>query len=451
MPMRKSLIFLPLALLAACNGFKSIKTVFREKSPHERYIESLKRAELLSASMTREWLIASDAVFKDSVFVTTPFTESGFFEASSPDARSYRFEVKDGQVLTVSGAIRTQHNANIFMDLFVRNEQEWDHIAYGDSTFSITHEFSNDEECVLRIQPELLANAWYSINITVTPVLINPVFGASNKSIGSFYGASRDNGKRSHEGVDIFAPRGTPVVAPTDGYISRVGTNILGGKVVWMKDMKRQHAYYFAHLDSQMVQPGAHVRQGHVLGLVGNTGNAKRTPPHLHFGIYQSGSKDPLHYIRKIEEVIVSLPIDTGFHQKAFKTKQHIAELREGPSSALDVKMSLKKNTYVTVIGQSSDWYRIRLPNDAEGFLLKKQLAPLDKGRSAVLDTTAVLLTAVRHDAVPVELLEEDTVVEVLARFEDYNFVVTKEGKAGWLRIGSPAIDRKASVFKSGS
>lgn len=449
--MKKSLILLPLAVLAACNGFKSIKNVFRVQSPHEQYVESLKKAELMSASMTREWLLASDAVFNDSVFVTIPFTESGFFQASSPDARSYRFPVKDGQVLTVSGAIRTQRDANIFMDLFVKDEDEWDHVAYGDSTFSITHEFSNDEDCVLRLQPELLANAWYSINISITPVLINPVFGASNKSIGSFYGASRDNGKRSHEGVDIFAPKGTPVVAPTDGYVSRVGTSTLGGKVVWMKDLKRQHSYYFAHLDSQMVQAGSHVRQGHVLGLVGNTGNAKRTPPHLHFGIYQSGSKDPLYYIRKVEEAIESLPIDTGFHQKAFKTRQRLAVLRAGPSLTLGEKKSLEKDTYVTVIGQTSDWYRIRLPNDAEGFLLKKQLEPLDKGRSVILDTTAVLLTAVRRDAIPIALLEKDTAVEILARFENYSFVVTGTGKSGWLRTAVSVVDPKMTAAGTGS
>ena len=426
------IIFL-LALLTACNGIRSIKTAFSKKSPHEKYLESLKKAELLNASMTKEWVRASEEVFYDSVLVEVPFSESGFFEAARPGARSYRFNAKDGQVLTVNGAIKTRRDARVFMDLFVHDENEWDRIAFGDSTYSITYEFSGDEECVLRLQPELLVNMWYSINISLTPVLINPVYGASNKAIGSLYGASRDNGKRSHEGVDIFAPKGTPVIAPTDGIITRVGTNTLGGKVVWMRDVKRGHSYYFAHLDSQMVSPGMRVHQGHVLGLVGNTGNARRTPPHLHFGIYQSGSKDPLYYIRKIEAAIASLPIDTGFHQKPFRIRARSADLRWGPAVNFPKRTSLGKDTYVTVIGQTNDWYRVLLPDEKQGFLLKKHLAPLEKGKPAKLDTARLLLSAIDQEAVPVAFLEEDTTVEVLARFEDHQFVLTSDGKAGWL------------------
>lgn len=446
--MKRAPIFIPLLLLVACNGFKSIKSVFRQLSPHEQFVESLKKSELLNASMTREWLNASESVFQDSIFVEIPFSESGFFQASAPDARSYRFHVKDGQVLTIKGAVKTQAEAKVFMDLFAKDEDEWDRIAFGDSTFSITHEFGSDEECVLRIQPELLVNAWYAVNISLTPVLINPVYGASNRAIGSLYGASRDKGKRSHEGVDIFAPKGTPVIAPTDGYISRVGSNTLGGKVVWMKDMKRGHSYYFAHLDSQMVRAGMQVRQGHVLGLVGNTGNAKKTPPHLHFGIYQSGSKDPLNYIRRIETAISSFPIDTGFSHKSFKILTKVAPLRFGPSKDLPVRTSLPKNTFVTVTGQNNDWYRILLPDDTQGYILKKQLVELDKGKHALIDTSSVLLSGAVTSALTVEYLEKDTAVQVLAFFRDYSFVVTKEGQTGWVRT---SVHNNGRMQPSGS
>ncbi|MEX2232777.1 MAG: M23 family metallopeptidase [Cyclobacteriaceae bacterium] len=431
--MKKSLIILSGILLVACNGLRTIKSVFTDVSPYEHYIESLKKAELLNASMTREWLSAGKQVFDDSVIINVPFSESGYFEASTPDARSYRFSVKDGQVLTVNGAVKTRQDAKVFLDLFVRDDEEWERIAYADSSFSITYEFSRNEECVLRLQPELLANAYYALNISITPLLINPVFGALNRAIGSFYGASRDNGKRLHEGVDIFATKGTPVIAPTDGVISHVGKSSLGGKVVWMKDIKRGHSYYFAHLDSQMVKQGMRVYQGHVLGLVGNTGNAKKTPPHLHFAIYQSGSKDPLYYIRKVEQAMASLPIDTGFQQKPFKVLQEKIALMSGPSTKLPVKTSLERDTYVTVIGQSHDWFRIALPDNTEGYLLKKQVAPLSGGTQIKLDTTHVLLSAISPDAIPVAVLKKDTAVEILARFEGYNFVITEKGKAGWL------------------
>ena len=383
--------------------------------------------------MAKEWVSAGKQVFDDSVIINVPFSESGYFEAITPEARSYRFSIKDGQVLTVTGAVKTEGEAKVFLDLFARDGEEWDRIAYADSTFSITYEFSRNEECVLRLQPELLANAYYAINISITPVLINPVFGASNRSIGSFYGASRDNGQRLHEGVDIFASKGTPVIAPADGFISRVAKSSLGGKVVWMKDNKRGHTYYFAHLDSQMVKSGMRVYQGHVLGLVGNTGNAKKTPPHLHFGIYQSGSKDPLYYIHKVEQAIASLPIDTGFHQKPFKVLQKKIALMSGPSTKLPVKTSLERDTYVTIIGQSRDWFRIALPDNTEGYLLKNQVVPLTAGQQTKLDTTHVLLSAIHPDAIPVAVLKKDTAVEILARFREYNYVITEKGKAGWL------------------
>jgi murein DD-endopeptidase MepM/ murein hydrolase activator NlpD len=432
--MRKTVfLLLPLVLLVACNGFRTIKSVFAPVSPYDQYVESLKKAQLLEAWMTKEWLEAGQQVFDDSVIVQVPFSESGYFQASSPEARSYRFHVRDGQVITVGGAIETQRNAKVFLDLFIRKDEEWKHVAFADSSLSITYEFNRDSDCLLRLQPELLANAYYALSITLTPVLINPVYGASNKSIGSFYGASRDNGKRLHEGIDIFAPKGTPVVAPTDGYISRVGLNRLGGKVVWMKDLKRGHSYYFAHLDSQLVQPGIRVQQGDVLGLVGNTGNARRTPPHLHFGIYQSGSKDPLHYIQQIEAAVATLPVDTGFQQKPFKTRGKKTKLRTGPSEKLAVRSGLPADTYVTVVAQSNEWYRVALPDDKQGFVLKKQLVPFDKGRRVTLDTAKVLLSETQPDAVPVAILEKNTSIEILAHFFTYAYVQTETGKAGWL------------------
>jgi hypothetical protein len=182
-----------------------------------------------------------------------------------------------------------------------------------------------------------------------------------------------------------------------------------------------------------MVKPGIRVSQGHVLGLVGTTGNAKYTSPHLHFGIYQSGSKDPLYYIHQFEQMMAALSVDTAFLQKPFKVRSKNTTLRTGPSSRLPAKAALQKDTYLTAIGQSDDWYRVALPDETEGYVLKKHVVPLSEGKLIRLDTTEVLLSAIRRDAVPVATLTEDTAVEILARFENYNFVKTEKGKAGWL------------------
>src|SRR5690606_6321435 len=126
-----------------------------------------------------------------------------------------------------------------------------------------------------------------TVTLAAEPALAFPVEGRGTGAVGSFFGADRDGGARSHHGVDIFAPRGTPVLAAAEGTVSRVRETPRGGKVVWLRDEARGQNLYYAHLDSQLVAGGERVRVGDTLGLVGNTGNARTTPPHLHFGIYR--------------------------------------------------------------------------------------------------------------------------------------------------------------------
>lgn len=116
-----------------------------------------------------------------------------------------------------------------------------------------------------------------------------PVAGVRVSQVADTWGAPRGGG-RSHEGQDIFAPRGTPVLAATDGWVYRIETRERGGKVVWVAGAGGMR-YYYAHLEDWAdIEEGMFVTSGAVLGFVGNTGNALTTPPHLHFGIY-SGSR----------------------------------------------------------------------------------------------------------------------------------------------------------------
>lgn len=430
--MQKLLFILVCFAAFSCNSIKTLKDSISTKPPYEQYIQSLEKAGLQSAAMTEEWIAAGKRVFQDSVMMSLPFTESGYFPASEPGARSYRFEVKEGQVLTIEGEAVTDKSARLFVDLFVLEGAEWEHLTHADSSLSLTHEFRDDYTCLLRIQPELLVNAYYSIGIGLTPVLVNPVSGASNRSIGSFYGADRDGGRRSHEGVDIFAPKGTPVIAPTDGYVNRVGTNKLGGKVVWMRDQERGHSYYFAHLDEQLVSSGTRVQQGDTLGLVGNTGNARTTPPHLHFGIYQRGSKDPIHYIRTFETMLQS-PMDTAFQPGAFKVTAQKANMRSGPGTENPALLQLEKETWVKIIARNGNWYRIALPDQRQGYLHKSLLSPVERGRLEELEGQRALLSDARQNAVPLSYVQDSARVEVLARYENYRYVKTPQGQLGWI------------------
>ena len=144
-------------------------------------------------------------------------------------------------------------------------------------------------------------DAIYAIRLSSMPVpeaVQIPVRGVSRNRLSDTWQASRSGG-RKHEGIDIFAPRGTPVYAATEGIIMRIGENRLGGQVVWVLGPGGQRHYY-AHLDRFAdVERGQRVRAGTVLGYVGTSGNAAGTPPHLHYGIYQAdGAINPYPLLR---------------------------------------------------------------------------------------------------------------------------------------------------------
>ena len=105
---------------------------------------------------------------------------------------------------------------------------------------------------------------------------------------------------RLHQGQDIFAPKGTPILSATKGYVVRIGENRLGGNTVWVIGNGGRR-FYYAHLDSYApeLEIGDYVTRETVLGYVGTTGNARGTRPHLHFGVYtNTGAIDPLPLIK---------------------------------------------------------------------------------------------------------------------------------------------------------
>lgn len=113
------------------------------------------------------------------------------------------------------------------------------------------------------------------------------------------WGAARSQG-RSHEGIDIFAARGTPIRSTTQGIVSKVGENTLGGRVVVVVGPGGA-GHYYAHLENYAdISPNDWVDVGDIIGYVGDSGNAKGTPPHVHYGIYINGSAvNPYPLLRK--------------------------------------------------------------------------------------------------------------------------------------------------------
>ena len=136
--------------------------------------------------------------------------------------------------------------------------------------------------------------AWRLQRMPAPTSLTVPVDGIAAHRIADTWGGMRSGG-RHHQGVDIFAKRGTTVRSTTPGLVVRIADVGIGGKHVWVLGPAGERHYY-AHLDgwAPALAPGASVEVGTPLGVVGDTGNAKGKPPHLHYGIYDMhGAHNP--------------------------------------------------------------------------------------------------------------------------------------------------------------
>jgi murein DD-endopeptidase MepM/ murein hydrolase activator NlpD len=113
-----------------------------------------------------------------------------------------------------------------------------------------------------------------------------PVQGARVDRLRDTFREARSGG-RVHDAIDIPAPRGTPVVAVTDGRILRLHQGSLGGNSIYQLAPDGRTRFYYAHLDgyAQGLQVGQVVHRGEVIGYVGDTGNARPGDTHLHFSI----------------------------------------------------------------------------------------------------------------------------------------------------------------------
>jgi murein DD-endopeptidase MepM/ murein hydrolase activator NlpD len=114
-----------------------------------------------------------------------------------------------------------------------------------------------------------------------------PVDGVDRDDLRNTFTEAR--GSRSHEALDIIAPRGTKVRAVEDGRLQKLFTSRAGGLTIYQFDPTETFSYYYAHLDryADGLREGHLVRRGDVIGYVGSSGNASPDAPHLHFAIFR--------------------------------------------------------------------------------------------------------------------------------------------------------------------
>ncbi len=362
--------------LFSCSQEEIVPERFYPRNDHEAYWYSLKQANLLNTALGKEWLNAADKPFEEQIKIQLPYQEAFEISNLKPDALGYRFDVKRGQNILVNIDIITSDTTRVFVDLFrVENDtlNQFRQVASADSVLNLAFAPRKDASYLLRLQPELLRGGQFTITIENVPTLAFPVAGKDERAIQSFFGDPRDGGRRDHHGVDIFAKRHTPILAPVAADVRFVGTRGLGGKVVWLYDRKTGNHLYFAHLQEQRVKRYDRVNPGDTIGTVGNTGNARYTPPHLHFGIYNNGPINPYSFIVEEYKRPEAFEADTSLLGKDIVLNENILIKDEMKKSA-KIADTLHIGDLLRVAAVNHNYVRVIAPSGKKGFLTKDDI-----------------------------------------------------------------------------
>lgn len=425
--------------IAMAMGVLSCKTgsvnLFKAASPHEQYQKKLVNVGLDKTAMGSAWLNAAVISMKKALNINIPYRENGYFAADKVPAKAYQFTVTKGQKLNIKLNKTPSDGALIYIDIWYSKDQTQKLMASADTLNNpIVFDIDETGTYLIRLQPELLQSIAYELEITTGPSLAFPIKSKNANSIKSYWGDGRDNDARKHEGVDIFGSFRTPVLAISDGTVTRVNENNLGGKVVWMRPRGKDYTLYYAHLDKQIAVEGQEVKIGDTLGLMGNTGNARNTPPHLHFGIYTaSGAVNPLPFIDPVTKTPVAITASGNKLNKILRTKS-TAKMVSSPDSKANVLISLNAGTILLANAATGNYYQVELPDGSRGFIqsnsLEQAIEPLKKLKINLFqqevydrpDSLAALKTT----------LKEGQRVNLLGAFGKYQ-LVNADTETGWI------------------
>jgi murein DD-endopeptidase MepM/ murein hydrolase activator NlpD/SH3-like domain-containing protein len=432
-------LVLALTLTSGCEQADVVREFFRDPTPHEAYLLSLGHAGLRETALGRDWEGASREALFSPLAMDAPYLEEGFFSPREARALGYRFPLVRGQRLRVTVQLETPDSTRLFVDLFRAapdSTRAPAPVLSGEDGGELVFEPRRSGDYVLRVQPELLRGGQFSVTIEKEPALEFPVAGRTHRSIGSFFGDPREAGRREHHGVDVFAPRGTPVVAASEAYVSRVDTTPVGGRVIWLRDAKRGASIYYAHLNEILVAEDTRVSPGDTIGRVGNTGNARTTPPHLHFGIYLRGEGpfDPWDYLFELPTELDPVEVELSELGRWVRVAGEDIHLRDRPTRRGEILTQLPRHTAVRVLGGVGTWYRVELPDGGRGFVAGRLTEDLaDPIMSTRVAQAQPLQAEPRSDAPVMGELTTGTDVAVFGTFGDYLFVQAPSGQEGWM------------------
>jgi peptidoglycan LD-endopeptidase LytH len=339
------------------------------RTTHETFTDSLRHSA--EPAFFAAWAESSRRATSNAPTIRPPYAESGVL-GDSGDALGYRIDLRAGERLIVE--FSPDSASSPFLDLYVTPADSAAR-PFLSRTGPARLEYlaRTDGPVLVRLQARPGEGTAYTLAVDRTAALTFPVLHDDATVIGHFL-EDRDGGARRHRGIDIHAPRGTPVVAAADGIVERVTENELGGLVVWIRETASNRKHYYAHLDAQHVRAGTAIRAGDVVGTVGNTGNAADTPPHLHFGIYRRGvAVNPMLYL----DAPASAAHFAGDGERAdprlagttARTRVAGAAFRVSNLGDARARASLPARTELEIVAAAGRFYRVRDSGGAEGFV----------------------------------------------------------------------------------
>ncbi len=420
-------------MIFACSASK--KGVFAKKTAREQYAGRIADAGLQTTTVGKLWFAAGEKALARPLTITLPYRETGYFAAEKPDASGYVFPVKRGEQINIQVSIKPHGSFQLFTELWQSGTEGGTPslLEAADTTaLQLQYEVKKTGRLLMRVQPELLRGGEYTLVITSGPSLGFPVQANATYRIISFWGDGRDKGSRRHEGIDISGKFRTPVVAAASGYVSSVRENNLGGKVVFLQPDGKDYTLYYAHLDEQLVRQGQRVNKGEPLGLMGNTGNARNTVTHLHFGVYtMGGAIDPLPFVNpdRAQPAAITAPLEL---LQQYVHNPAAAQLRVTPARNGMTLDRLSSRQVMRVLAATGNWYKVVLPDTREGYI--ESTAVTDRAaRTLVLKNAAPLLDAPDSINAVMTTMPEGSSIKVLGGYGDYQYVRFNT-QNGWIR-----------------
>ena len=424
-----------LLLIIVFYACKTSSGVFAKKTLHEQYGDKLNASGLNETALGTKWFEAASKAINTPVVIKLPYKENGYFATDRPEATGLQFNARRGEQILIELTKVPATNFLLFADLFEVQAGGAKFLQSVDTlTNTIRHKVKENGNFILRLQPELLKSGSYTIVIRTGPSLAFPITSptAKNRFI-SYWGSQRDAGARSHEGVDIGGNFRTPLVAVGNGTVNSVSENNLGGKVVFIRSDDANETWYYAHLDSQIATPGQRVKTGDIIGLMGNTGNARNTVTHLHFGIYTNHEPvDPLPYLEenKKEPEPVTAPL-SSLGTRVRVGKKPFMQYPTPDARSGGIK---SENMPVLVTGATANFYKTILPGGETMFVpAAATLAVENRLSKLILKKNTVLHDAPDEDAPVVKAVNAGSTADLLGIYNEFQFIAA-EGARGWTR-----------------